>query len=284
MRMKGETRIFNSISTIANSAHKLYYRLSGRLIIKAKRSWAVVLCCARRRASKRTHKKSFRCGSWSPHERQLGVDQFNMLLMTRTEPCRAAINLSGCHIKTIKCPVQRGDALLPRMGPNAEVRRINVTGSIHCAAAVWLNGQSDEKSGLTRTRLLTAACTAATGTVRSGMAFPSTSPSSCMMTRWEICWATGSRILSMVLVWNTGIVDDFYHSLRMKERRRKRLVAPALTILSPSPLLRHRHRPELSVQLPGSEPHAFLVCPTSSDQHPAAGWTRTAGVLRRERP
>lgn len=40
---------------------------------------------------------------------------------------------------------------------------------------------------LTRTRLLTAACTAATGAVRSGMAFPSTSPSSCIITRWDIC-------------------------------------------------------------------------------------------------
>lgn len=58
---------------------------------------------------------------------------------------------------------------------------------------------------LTRTRLLTAACTADTGAVRSGMAFPSTSPSSCMMTRWEICWATGSRMLSMVRVWKTGM-------------------------------------------------------------------------------
>lgn len=37
------------------------------------------------------------------------------------------------------------------------------------------------------------------------MAFPSTSPSSCMMTRWEICWATGSRMLSMVRVWKTGM-------------------------------------------------------------------------------
>lgn len=59
---------------------------------------------------------------------------------------------------------------------------------------------------LTRTRLLTAACTAATGAVRSGIAFPSTSPSSCMITRWDICWATGSRILSMVFVWNTGMM------------------------------------------------------------------------------
>lgn len=71
--------------------------------------------------------------------------------------------------------------------------------------------------GLTRTRLLTAACTAATGTVRSGIAFPSTSPSSCMMTRWDICWATGSRILSMVLVWNTGMVNDSYRSTRQKK-------------------------------------------------------------------
>lgn len=61
------------------------------------------------------------------------------------------------------------------------------------------------KKLLTRTRLLTAACTAATGAVRSGMAFPSTSPSSCIITRWEICWATGSRILSIVFVWKTGM-------------------------------------------------------------------------------
>lgn len=63
---------------------------------------------------------------------------------------------------------------------------------------------------LTRTRLLTAACTAATGLVRSGMAFPSTSPSSCMITKWDICWATGSRILSIVLVWKTGILKSKY--------------------------------------------------------------------------
>lgn len=63
---------------------------------------------------------------------------------------------------------------------------------------------------LTRTRLLTAACTAATGLVRSGMAFPSTSPSSCMITKWDICWATGSRILSIVLVWKTGILKSVY--------------------------------------------------------------------------
>lgn len=72
-----------------------------------------------------------------------------------------------------------------------------------------LPGEGAEEAGrpplLTRTRLLTAACTADTGAVRSGMAFPSTSPSSCMMTRWEICWATGSRMLSMVRVWKTGM-------------------------------------------------------------------------------
>lgn len=118
------------------------------------------------------------------------------------------------------------------------------------------NWRPDEKSGLTRTRLLTAACTAATGTVRSGMALPSTSPSSCMMTRWEICWATGSRILSMVLVWNTGIVNDFYPNTHT-EGERCLLVAPALRIsplfcvsLSSPPVTDTDRRtdPELSIQ------------------------------------
>lgn len=102
-----------------------------------------------------------------------------------------------------------------------------------------------QNSGLTRTRLLTAACTAATGTDRSGMAFPSTSPSSCMMTRWEICWATGSRMLSMVLVWNTGIVNDFQHSPGggKKKAAGSSSADDLLFPLSPSPLLRgDRHR------------------------------------------
>lgn len=67
------------------------------------------------------------------------------------------------------------------------------------------SGEAARPPLLTRTRLLTAACTADTGAVRSGIALPSTSPSSCMMTRWEICWATGSRMLSMVRVWKTGM-------------------------------------------------------------------------------
>lgn len=69
---------------------------------------------------------------------------------------------------------------------------------------------------LTRTRLLTAACTAATGADRSGIAFPSTSPSSCIITRWDICWATGSRILSIVFVWKTGMVTTLYRYPRQK--------------------------------------------------------------------
>ncbi len=109
-----------------------------------------------------------------------------------------------------------------------------ITGCRHFAVEVLVNWRPDWNSGLTRTRLLTAACTAATGTVRSGMALPSTSPSSCMMTRWEICWATGSRILSMVLVWNTGIVNDFYRSPdRRKAAGRSSTEDPPL----PSPLL-----------------------------------------------
>lgn len=86
---------------------------------------------------------------------------------------------------------------------------------------------------LTRTRLLTAACTAATGIVRSGIAFPSTSPSSCMITRWDICWATGSRILSMVFVWNTGMVT----ALKSYPRERPSNSPTA----SPKDLLRYRY-------------------------------------------
>lgn len=71
-----------------------------------------------------------------------------------------------------------------------------------------------KRKSLTRTRLLTAARTAATGADRSGIPFPSTSPSSCIITRWDICWATGSRILSIVFVWKTGMMTtlDCYPS------------------------------------------------------------------------
>ena len=51
--------------------------------------------------------------------------------------------------------------------------------------------------------------TAWTGLSRSGIALPS-SPSSCKMISFETCWATGSRIPAMVLVWYIGILIVFF--------------------------------------------------------------------------
>lgn len=92
----------------------------------------------------------------------------------------------------------------------------NATGSLRHSPSSAKLYQCDfiqRRKLLTRTRLLTAAWTAATGAVRSGIPFPSTSPSSCIITRWDICWATGSRILSIVFVWKTGMVTTLEHYL-----------------------------------------------------------------------
>lgn len=92
----------------------------------------------------------------------------------------------------------------------------NATGSLRhspSSAKLYQCDFTQRRKLLTRTRLLTAAWTAATGAVRSGIPFPSTSPSSCIITRWDICWATGSRILSIVFVWKTGMVTTLEHYL-----------------------------------------------------------------------